>query len=100
MEFIAARLGAFTWLDLLLLALATWRLSHMISREKGPYLIFQSLRTKAPLGGLTSCIYCLSVWVGFALLILHLFTPIVTWIFAVPGAALMLKSFTGAGHDA
>lgn len=90
---------ALTWFDLLLLALATWSLSSMITREKGPFDIFERFRTRLPLGGLTTCIYCMARWIAILLLAIHIFTPVFTWALAVSGAALMLKSFTGVGHD-
>jgi len=32
------------WLDLVIIALATWRLTHMIIEEEGPYSIFSRIR--------------------------------------------------------
>lgn len=90
---------ALTWLDLLLLALASWSLSHMITREAGPYRLFERFRAHFPLGGLTTCVYCMVRWVAPLLLIIHLFVPVITWALAISGAALMLHSYTGVGHD-
>lgn len=88
------------WLDLAVIAIATWRLAYMISSESGPWNIFVWLRQRLALGGLTSCIMCLSVWVGAAMLALHLAVPIMTWALAASGLALMLRSYTGVGlHD-
>lgn len=88
-----------TWLDMLLLALATWRIANMLTSEHGPWHIFGKMRRQVPLGGLTTCIYCMSVWVALILVPIYLFVPIIIWVFAISGAALMLRSYTGAGHD-
>jgi hypothetical protein len=86
-------------LDLLIMILAVWRISHMISREDGPFCVFKRLREKLPLGGLTACIYCLSVWIAAALYLLWFtaFQPVIP-IFALSAGALMLGSYTGASH--
>ena len=90
--------------DFILIALATWRLSHMVTGEAGPYRAFERLRTRYPLGGLTSCIYCLSVWVGWGMVgAWVLDVTVIQWGIigaAASGAALMLRAYTGAGiHD-
>jgi hypothetical protein len=95
--------------DLIILALATWRISRIVTREDGPFGVFSKWRAYAKarqdmgkaltLYGLLSCIYCLSVWVALGLLALHLFvTPYVSYVFAVSGLALMLRSYTGVQH--
>lgn len=88
-----------TWLDLVLLAFASWSLASMISNENGPWHMFERFRTAYPLGGLTACVYCTMRWVALFLFVIHLFIPAVTWILAISGAALMLRSYTGVGHD-
>ena len=91
------RLG---WFDLLLLALACWRISHLISKDFGPWNVLDKLRKAVPLGGLTGCMYCLSVWFSGVLLLVHVYvTTWPTWILAVAGCALMLRAYTGAGSD-
>jgi hypothetical protein len=86
-------------LDLLILAIATWRVSYLVTREDAPFQLAAKFRARFPLGGLTECIYCTSVWVAAALYLLWLTPaqPVVT-IIAVSGAALMLGSYTGANH--
>ncbi len=68
-------------LDLVILALAVWRLGSLITTERGPWHVFQFVRTK--LGGivhdglghvaanpatfwgeLLSCQYCCTIWLG------------------------------------
>lgn len=87
-----------SFLDLLVLALAAWRLSSLIAEEEGPWRIFQRLRQHIPLGGLTACVRCMTVVVGIALIPAYLFWPPIAWPFAVSGAALMLMSFSGVKH--
>jgi hypothetical protein len=85
--------------DLLILSLATWRLAYMLAKENGPYNILTRLRARFVLGGLTACLYCLSLWVAALLYGLSL-TPLepVVWILAASGGALLLHRHTGADH--
>lgn len=88
-----------SWLDLILIALATARLSMMLANEHGPWHVFERIRAKFPLGGLTGCVKCISVWIALFLIPIYLLVPIIVWVFAISGAALMLRSYTGVGHD-
>lgn len=88
-----------TALDLLILALATWRVAYMITREHGPFRVFERLRAAYPLGGLTTCLYCLSVWVSAAFFLLY--QAGILWpaqLCAISGAAIMLYRYTGGDH--
>lgn len=84
---------------LITLAIATWRLSFMITRETGPFEVFRRLRDRFPLGGLTTCLYCTSIWIA---LLAYVFwdSPARSLIicFAISGVALMLASYTGSNH--
>lgn len=85
-------------LNLALIALATWYLSYCISLKDGPFRIFVHLRTVLPLGGLTACIVCLSVWIAIGMYLLSLvFLPAVE-IIGMAGAAILLHRFTGGDH--
>jgi len=86
-------------LDILILALAAWRLAYLITRENGPYDVAGRFRSRFPLGGLTSCIYCASVWTALATYLLYM-TPAqpLVIVAAISGAALMLASYTGVNH--
>lgn len=86
------------WLALVILALATWRLSSMIVREDGPGYVFRGLREMAGIthdesGGvvmipdgflpqLLSCVYCSSIWVGFIWMIFWTLAPVIAIRFA------------------
>lgn len=78
---------------------ATWRVSYMIANEDGPFAVFLRLRRTLPLGGLTTCMYCVSVWAAAVLWLLWQ-TPaqVVVVFLAVSGGALMLGAWTGANY--
>lgn len=62
-----------------ILSLATWRISHMLIYEDGPFDIFERVRrlglpisvnpnsVKYFIYRLFSCVYCMSVWVSIGL---------------------------------
>ena len=62
-------------LDIIILTLATWRITSLIATERGPYAIFEKFRNRLGItttaipeseaGKLFSCIMCLSIWVAF-----------------------------------
>jgi len=67
-----------TWLDLILGALATFRITSLFVSEEGPFAIFERLRRWAgtyelgpsgqpqrALGRFLDCFWCVSVWIGF-----------------------------------
>jgi len=71
----------FSLIDLLILGLATWRLSSLLVNEDGPWEIFARMRTMVgiryneqslpyattALSELFTCVFCMSVWMGFLL---------------------------------
>lgn len=95
------------WLNLLLAVLATWRLTHFLHREDGPYNLGNRIRQAAGLffdeqsqcqattevGKALCCFHCTSVWAA----------GIVTWvqtgkldivrIFAVSAAVIVLDEW-------
>lgn len=85
--------------DLLTLALAVWYCTYAITKSSGPFHVFVTVRQRLPLGGLTTCMVCASVWIAGALYLLWL-TPVQPLVYlpAIAGAALMLGSYTGANH--
>ncbi len=84
-------------LDFLILALATWRLSHMVALEPGPVHVFERLRValgaKESLNTgwqatgfwseLVLCPLCLSVWLGALCFALWLLSPASRYVFSV-----------------
>jgi hypothetical protein len=48
--------------------LATWRVTHLVAAEDGPWAVIARLRQWAGsgvIGQLMDCFYCLSLWVAF-----------------------------------
>lgn len=82
-------------LGLLIPALATWRLSHLLWAEDGPWGLFVNLRRWAARRGtrLFECFYCISLWI--ALPAAFVVAPS-TWVWpfewlAFSGAAIFLE---------
>jgi len=100
-----------TAIDLLILALATWRLSSLLAQEDGPYDMFAKLRRRLgvrydahrrPSGenviarGVI-CVWCNSVWVGAALALAYFLWPAVVWLclpLALSAAAIVIDQQT------
>jgi len=80
---------------IVLAVLAVWRLTHLVTKEDGPWDVFRRLRRMFS-GQLLSCFYCLSVWVAAPFV---WFTGgsaaerFVTW-WALSGAAVLLEKAT------
>jgi len=83
-------------LDLLVLSLATWRLTSLVVQDNGPWRIFARLRARTTLGGVLECVWCCSVWVAAGLLALHLFFWPLTWLLAISAGAILYDRFTSA----
>lgn len=91
--------------DLLVLGLATWRTSNLITNERGPFDMFEWLRSQAGIQHhehepvewsddglqlLLMCPYCNSVWIAvFYTLVLKIF-PVPVMMVAVSGLAIVL----------
>ncbi len=82
-------------LDAIVLMLAVWRVSYLIVHEDAPFKIMARIRAITTLGGLLSCIYCTSIWVALFALILWGYAPVVIYVFALSGGALMMHRYTG-----
>ena len=79
--------------ELIVLALATWRISYMLVVEQGPYNIFDKLRHRVGVqhledgtpfahntwGELFTCVWCMSMWVAAILFIVNAWMGII-WI--------------------
>lgn len=88
--------------------LATWRVTHLITAEDGPWNIVARLRQAAGMGffgQLMDCFYCASLWVA---------APLAIWVasgwdfrlvawFALSGGAILLERLvpdrTNERHD-
>ena len=94
-------------LYLVLCILAVWRITHLFSKEDGPFDIIYAIRKKAGtgfFGSLLDCFYCTSVWVALPFgLWLGTGWPekLLCWA-AISGAACLLEQGTTAkekDHD-
>ena len=90
-----------SWLDYVIITLAVLYTAEVISNPKihGPFGVFEKLRTRLPLGGLTSCPWCLWPWLSGAFYVLYLLWPPAVIVFAIAGGAAALHSYTGMRHD-
>jgi hypothetical protein len=86
-------------LRLLLAVLATWRVTHLLALEDGPWDAVTRLRARlgaGMLGRLMDCFYCLSVWVAapFAFFVARRPVEVLAVWLAVSGAACLLERAT------
>ena len=96
---IPAKRFAMQWYWLIVGILCTWRVSHLLSAEDGPFEMFARLRELAgrSLGQLMDCFYCLSLWVAAPLALVlgdgakH---SLLLWL-SFSGGAILLERFTG-----
>ena len=88
-------------LYLFLSALAVWRITHLVSKEDGPFDIIFSIRKKAGagfFGSLMDCFYCSSIWVALPFGIWlgsNWKEKLLYWV-ALSGAACLLEQATTA----
>ena len=84
------------WPKMLLLALAAWRLTHLLADEDGPADLVLRLRSvlgDSVLGRMMDCFHCLSLWVAAPLALLFS-TELLNWLIAwlgLSGAACLLE---------
>jgi len=96
--------NSITIIGFILCTLAIWRITHMITREDGPFDIvirFRKLIGHGFFGKLLDCFYCLSMWVAipFAFLLCNdWLTSIVCWL-ALSGAACLLYKLTETKNE-
>lgn len=88
-----------TVFEFVLAALATWRITHLLSKEDGPFdLIFRLRRQlgQSLFGSLLDCFYCLSIWIALPFAIwlgIGWKEKVLMWL-ALSGAACLLEQFT------
>jgi len=91
-------------LYLILSVFAVWRLTHMLSKEDGPFDVFYLVRKKAGagfFGSLLDCFYCLSIWIALPFGIWLGTTwveKILVWL-ALSGAACLLEQGTTKSNE-
>jgi hypothetical protein len=87
------------WYLLFLGILATWRLTHLLNAENGPWKIIARVREWRPEGilhELLSCFLCLSVWIAvpFAYLLGDTWELRGLLLPALSGAAILVERVT------
>jgi Protein of unknown function (DUF1360) len=93
-----------TELRFALATLSTWRVTHLLAGEDGPFELlakFRGLLGQGWMGRAMDCFYCLSVWVSapFALLVA---SDLCSWWFvllALSGGACLLEQATARSQD-
>lgn len=85
---------------LVLAALATWRVAHLLAHEDGPWDVALRLRMKlgdSQWGRLLDCFHCVSLWVAAPLALVVAPSPLqwlLAWL-ALSGAACLLERLGG-----
>ena len=85
--------------------LATWRVTHLIAAEDGPWNVIARLRGLAGsgmLGRLMDCFYCLSLWVALPIALAlgdDWITRGIAWL-ALSGGAILLERVVPARPSA
>lgn len=99
-------------MNYLIMALATWRISAMLSYEDGPRDVFRKLRETMGiehqddipyqivvvndtfLASLFSCLWCVSVWIGAIIYVGHILWPDIVYLlmpFALSAVAIVIE---------
>jgi hypothetical protein len=102
-------------LTIIILIFATWRISSLLAKEKGPWDIFEKFRTllgvvwdvqskpegTTMLSKMIVCIWCNSIWTGGIWAISYFISPLVIWIalpFALSGGAVLIECIVGESY--
>jgi Protein of unknown function (DUF1360) len=84
------------WVRFVLAVLATWRISHLLSAEDGPWEVIAKLRMRlhsSSIGPMLDCFGCVSIWVAAPMsgfVFRRLPELFVCWL-ALSGAAFLLE---------
>jgi hypothetical protein len=81
--------------------LATWRLTHLLSKEDGPWNMIYHIRKAAGagfFGSLLDCFYCLSIWVAlpFGIWLGNNWWEKILYWWALSGGACLLEQLTAS----
>ena len=90
-------------LQFVVLTLATWRITHLIQAEDGPWDVIFKIRKfvgNGLAGSLMDCFYCLSIWVAipFAIIAGNKLSEYISYTMAFSGAAILIQMFSKDGH--
>lgn len=89
-------MGEVVWVRFVLAVLATWRITHLLANEDGPWDLIARLRAQLGnriWGRLMDCFQCLSLWVAVPIVFFVSSRPVeilFTWL-ALSGAACLLE---------
>ena len=81
--------------DLVISALAVWRLAHMLKHEAGPLDVFIRIREKlgdSVFGRAMDCVACMSVWLAIIFFVPGTGTKYLLVILAISAMAMILES--------
>lgn len=92
-------MSSVNWFGFFICTLVVWRLTHLLSKEDGPFDLIYSLRKKAGagfFGSLLDCFYCVSIWVAlpFGLWLGAYWWENLLYWFALSGAACLLEQIS------
>lgn len=87
------------WLDWLIVAMAVIYSAEVIAHKSGPFGVFDKVRASVLLGDLASCPWCMAPYLSLLYLAIYQAAPVLLWPLAVSGAAMALRSYTGARLD-
>ena len=87
------------WFYCIICSLAVWRITHLLSKEDGPFDIIFLMRKKAGAGffaSLLDCFYCVIIWVAlpFGILLGNDWIEKFLFWLALSGAACLLQQAT------
>jgi hypothetical protein len=107
-----------TWMDYIMLILASYRLTHLIVFDKitefirNPFMKKKKIVhdngeeevkkvPKSMFGYLLNCYWCAGIWsailIGFSYLLFPSITKVVVFILSIAGAQAILETFVGVG---
>lgn len=88
--------------EFVLLSLASWRLTKMLTQEEGPYMIFRRFREymlKFENWNPLSCFWCASVWVSFLFAFLFMSHNFVVGWLSISASVIILDHIFFGGND-
>lgn len=83
--------------NLLITSAAAWYLAYSVTSTHGAFGMFEALRNRLPLGGLTACIVCLIFWLALGIGYLQGLTIIES--IAAAGLGLWVHGYTGYRYN-
>lgn len=83
----------------IIISMAVWRLTHLFSKEDGPFDIIFEIKKKAGIGffgKMLDCFYCLSIWIAlpFGIWLGQTWLEKILFWLAISGAACLLEQGT------